>query len=43
MYVINHLFLLSNFTEPLAYGSSFYTKADNDYDVIFMCYNCNIT
>ena len=34
---------LSNFTEPLLYGSWLYTKVDNGYDVIFMCYKCNIT
>ena len=32
---------LSNFTEPAARGSK--QKFDNDYDVIFMCYKCNIT
>ena len=31
---------LSNFTD-VARGSK--QKFDNDYDVIFMCYKCNIT
>ena len=31
---------LSNFTEPTARFSI--QKLDNDYEVIFMCYKCNI-
>ena len=34
---------LSNFTELLAWGSCSIEKLDNDYDIIFMCYKCNIT
>ena len=50
MYVIKHLFLgylcyitFMTHKNDVIISLSIFEKFDNDYDVIFMCYKCNIT